>query len=106
MKTLYHVTHRDSLDSIMEKGLLPLYGYRTQITDDLERVYFFKELDEDFENDTRTWMTFFLPREKMVLLKVTLPDDFPGLRERYGWEVMCENVVPSKYIEVMDYSFV
>ncbi len=105
MRTLYHVTHQDYLNSIMEQGLLPIYGYRSQINDDLERVYFFKEIDDDFVKDTHTWMTFFLPREKMVLLKVTLPDDFPGLRERYGWEVMSENPIAPEYIEVMDYAF-
>ena len=104
--TLYHVTHKEDVESILKNGLVPMYGMRTQITDDRVAVYFFKELDDAFKKDVTTWMTFCLPRECMALLKVTLPDDYPSLHERYGWEVYSVSMIPPEYIEVMEYDFV
>ena len=102
---LYHVTRKSYLPSIMEHGLVPMKGPLTQMTDDLERVYLFRALDEEFERDVNQWLVLGHPRSEMVLLKVTIPYDFSGLQERYGWEMLCYKTIPAEYIEVMEYDF-
>lgn len=97
--TLYHVTSKDRLEQILKEGLMPRYGYLSQIMEEDDcAVYLFKDLDH-LEEDFDGWLKMAYKEDNRTLLKVTLPDDFGDLWERFGWEMVCYKPIPPKYLE-------
>lgn len=100
---LYHVTHELNVPSILKDGLIPMTGYLADAAwETRDAVYFFKEIDKNFYKDIDSWMKIVYPKDKQILLKVTLPDHFGeygGLEERWDWEVVCYKRIPPEYIE-------
>ncbi len=105
MGKLYHVTSRKNLDSIMEEGLLPQYGFLSDMMMEQRRaVYFFKELEE-VTYAMRHWLgeniRYVYDEKDLILLAVDLPED--KIEERYGWEALCYSRVPPECISVVDF---
>ena len=47
MNLFYHITSRRNLESIQKEGLLPQYGYLSELVmEQRSAIYLFKELDE------------------------------------------------------------
>lgn len=105
--TLYHVTNVRYLKSIFEKGLIPCNDgpLSDLVPERWEAVFMFKELDENFQRDIDSWLILHHAKKNMALLKVTLPEDFGGLSERFDWEVLCTKPIPPEYIEQIPYTF-
>ena len=104
--TLYHVTNVKYLESIFKVGLVPDIGFLSyEANEPWAAIYLFKELDANFEKDVDRWLIWAHARKNMALLKVTLPDNFGGLTERFDWEVVCTKTIPPEYIEQIPYSF-
>ena len=74
--TLYHVTHVDNLDSILQNGLIPTIGkYSKEMGETEPAVWLFQDLDTA-EEMTPVWLYPFYGYD-LVYLSVELPDDYP-----------------------------
>lgn len=98
---VYHITEKSRLASIMEKGLELRWGLLSQMMDPdtpVFKVYFFRRLEKKIKKDMDDWLSSFYRKEDLVLLEVTLPEDFSGLSYPNDWEVVSDRPIPGKYI--------
>lgn len=100
-ETFYHVTTKDNVPSIMQKGLLPGYAsLREGPVKGMKDVYLTKSLDR--AKDMVEWMKDASPDMEQVVLKVELPKAYAKkLRpdvEMPELDVAFTGKIPSKYI--------
>lgn len=98
MLTLFHVTPISNLESILEKGLIPQIGERSEGIEQQDLVFLFKTY-EDCETALGQWLgaEFDDLDEELVSLKVDLPLDFP-LLDTGDWEMASVSVIEPTYI--------
>ncbi|MGN8632897.1 hypothetical protein ACTNEW_15280 [Blautia sp. HCP3S3_G3] len=106
MKTMYHITSIDNWESIQEYGLVPQYGFLSDmVMEQLPGVYMFLEKDE-VNYAMQHWfgdmIRYVYDREKLILLEIQIPDDF-GIEERFGWEAISRSTIPAEYIKIVDF---
>ena len=106
MSRLYHITSRDNLDSIRKNGLVPQFGFLSDmVLEQYPAIYMFKELDE-VAYAMKTWfgktITYVYDAENLVLLQIELPNDI-GFKERFGWEAVCYSTIPADCISVIEF---
>lgn len=100
----YHVTLMDNLNSIMEKGLIPTIGERSEdCGENEELIYLFPTLD-DMETALGSWLGEWYNGnygEDIVLasLEINLPDDFPIYLGEVEYEVVSRKVIEPKFIK-------
>lgn len=97
MQTLFHVTPVSNVKSIMREGLVPKIGLLSEGVENEERVYLFPTY-EDCETALGQWLgaeydDLLPPDERVVSLRVELPDDFPLVEtceyERVSYQKIC-----------------
>lgn len=99
MLILFHVTPKTNLPSILNTGLIPQVGERSEQLKEEPGVFLFLSY-EDCETALSQWLgeQFEDPYEELVSLKITLPNDFP-LEETCEWELVSRTIIEPKYIE-------
>lgn len=105
MGRFYHVTSCNNLDSIKEHGLVPQYGFLSDMMlEQMPAVYLFKDMEEVVYamNNWLKYVTYVYSEKNLILLQVDLPEDFK-LKERYEWEALSYDVIPWKYISVISF---
>ena len=100
MKKYYHVTPHKNLKKILTEGLLPKKGKRSQnLGEKKSAIYLFDSID-DAEDAVMNWMGDEFPEsERLVLLEITLPNDFKVVKEKGQFETISYNQIPKKYIK-------
>ena len=74
MKTFYHVTKKESLESILKNGLIPQVGERSIQLDEEPGVFLFPSLDS-LDNAMMNWLgEEFGDEVELVALKVEIDD--------------------------------
>jgi hypothetical protein len=103
MRYCYHITKAENKESIMKQGIIPQIGKNTIRVNDPKGVYLFKTI-EALEDALGSWMDedFFGEDEETVILKVTLPDDFPLIQGVYDDELIAIDVIPPEYITCIE----
>lgn len=102
----YHVTLMDNLESIMEKGLIPTIGERSEeYGEDEEFIYMFPNL-EDMEIALSSWLGDWYNDnygEDIVLasLELNLPDDFPVYLGEVEYEVVSRKAIKPEFIKFL-----
>ena len=106
MGKYYHVTSKNNLESIMKNGLVPQYGFLSDmVLENMPAVYLFLELDE-VSYAMKNWfgdnIRYVYNENDLILLEVDLPDNM-DLKERFGWEAVCYDTISPKCISVIDF---
>lgn len=98
----YHITPIYNLDNIIQNGLEPKIGDRSNlIGEEHHSIYLFKDIS-DIENALMSWMeNEFNEDEELALLQITIP--FNIKIEYNGFEYTTSQSIPAKYIRVMSY---
>ncbi|MFR8087228.1 MAG: hypothetical protein ACLU6B_01845 [Lachnospirales bacterium] len=106
MNLFYHITSRRNLESIQKEGLLPQYGYLSELVmEQRSAIYLFKELDEvryAMENWFGECIRYVYDKKDLILLRIHLSDEI-YFEERFGWEVICYTRIPSECISVVPF---
>lgn len=105
MKTMYHITSQKNLPSILEHGLIPQYGFLSDmILEQRPGVYMFFE-KEEVSYAMQHWfgemIRYVYSLAELILLEIKVPNEFK-IEERYGWEAISRHTIPAKYITVID----
>ena len=108
MKTFYHLSLKDHEQSILENGLIPQWGARSELINEvMNAVYLFKS-EQDVENALLNWYGEWcedngIGEDEVVLFRVTLPEEFTTFSSPEQFEVFTTEHIPSEYIEFMRY---
>lgn len=106
----FHVTPIENLESILESGLVPQIGERSEeIGEEQERIYLFSDFEE-MENALMNWLgEVFEECEELCILQIDLPNEFPvetevdsngdKFYESYVYEVIPSNFISGIYNE-------
>lgn len=106
MKTLYHVTLMDNVESILKDGLIPQIGARSAEYGELfNAVYMFPNI-EDMECALGQWLGDWYNDNygedtPLAVLEVTVPDQFPIENGVVEYEVFSKVIIPGKYIKYL-----
>lgn len=104
MKAYYHCTELKQLESIMKNGLIPQVGERSAKLGESPGVFLFPSY-EDCETALYQWFgDEFDENDKLITLKITLPDDFP-LEDSVEYEKISRQVIPAEFIELYKLEF-
>lgn len=96
---VYHVTKKEYLNSILEKGIIPQTGERSKDCGEREELIFLFPTKEDMNFALGQWFgDCFEEDEELVSLELTLPDNFPIEEGDVEYEVISKVIIPSKYI--------
>ena len=104
MKEYYHVTQRKNMQSINEKGLIPLIGPRAAAgKETVPTVYLFESKD-DMEYALTNWLGEELGEDELVLLVISIPHDYQAYihRTNAGYERTCTRPIPPCLIRFFD----
>jgi len=95
MKTFYHVTRKENLESILENGLIPQVGERSSQLNEESGIFMFYSLD-DMNNALGSWLgEEFEDDEELVSLKIIMKDT----NFKYcAYEAVSREIIPPKYI--------
>ena len=102
--TYYHITLLSKLDSIMERGLLPMLGERSlEIQEHKKQVFLFPTI-EDMENAMIGWLGDWYTEHygedtPLALLEISVNSDFPIKKGQVDYEVVSEVTIPPQYIK-------
>lgn len=101
-QSLYHVTKKENLDSIMEHGLFPSTGKNSRELGDFG-IFFFKDLDA-LEDAVSTWFgDLFEDDDELVILQVEVPENIKVFHdELVGYECFVEDCISSEYITLYE----
>lgn len=101
MQTLYHVSPKWNLKSIMEKGLIPKIGPRSKEAGEKVGVFLFPTI-EDMETALGQWLSeWFSESARLMALVITVPDDFPIENGEVRYEKVSRVVIPPKHIRFL-----
>ncbi len=98
----YHVTPFKNLVSILEKGLIPNMGDRSNRRKESRNLVYLFPCIDDMENALTNWLgDEFEDEERLVLLKIFVDDD--KVYETTEWELVTdETILPHNIIVVND----
>ena len=102
MKTFYHITPKNNLSSILEKGLQPSIGERSQKIGEMEAVVYLFPTLEDVEVALSTWLgeAFEDDFELLSLLEIQIENE-TEIFSVVGYEVIVKNLIPAERISVL-----
>lgn len=93
----FHVTKKENLKSILEKGLIPQIGENSKCIEIFPAVFLFPS-EEGMNTALSSWFGgLFEEEEELVSLKINLPDDWE-LYSDVEYEVFSKKLIPPKYI--------
>ena len=97
--TYYHVTPLANWKSIQATGLRPATGSRSNQIGEPLAIFLFNSLTS-LENALMNWLgEEFDENEKLAILAVNLPSNFPGLQPgEAGYEWLCTTPIPPEHI--------
>lgn len=95
--TLYHITDKRNVDSIMKHGLIPKIGSRSKGIEDEPRVYL-------TEREYLEYWKILLGRKNIAVFKTEfLPDDFNEYNYSDYKEIRTETVIPADELELIEF---
>lgn len=105
MQTLYHVSAKENFNNIMEQGLIPQMGERSEELNEEEAVFLFP-CKEDMDNALYNWLgewycDKFGDDYPLVSLEVNVPDNFHILDGDAEYEKICKIVIDPEYIKYL-----
>lgn len=103
----YHVTEADNVPNIMQTGLQPNNGSRSQLIGESNvGIYLFPTF-EYLEDGVCNWLGDKFPDDiELVVLQIDLPADFPISESSVDYEVISYVPIPSKYITQIFYDLI
>ena len=98
----YHVTAARCLDTIMEEGLRPQVGERSEVMgENIEAIYLFTSR-EAMEDAVMNWMgDAYEEDDELVVLEVSLEDGFE-LSGGFEVEAIVKQVIPPERLKVAE----
>jgi hypothetical protein len=97
---LYHVTVKENLEWIFQKGLIPQTGERSQVLNDWG-IFLFKDL-VDLEDAVSTWLgDLFEDDKELVILEVDIDKKYITTSS-VDYEVICKITIPPHKITLFD----
>lgn len=102
---LYHVTPTANVESIMEVGLMPQIGTRSQHAGEETPAIYFFVTEADVENALMNWLGEEMVDEPISILEVRLPRPFLSALSRDGFEVSCVQHISPEYIQIFEEHF-
>lgn len=105
-QTMYHVSLKSNLESIMRHGLTPRIGERSvEIGEKEPAVYLFPNI-EDMEFALGQWLGDWYNDEygediPLMSLEITVPYDFPIENGEVEYEKICKHIIQPKYIKFL-----
>ena len=100
----FHVTKKENMESILEHGLIPQIGERSEELGESEKaIYLFPNIEE-MENALYNWLgECFEDDEDLIIIQVDVPSDFPINQERDSngdlfYEATSKSQIPITYI--------
>ena len=94
----FHVTKKENLASILEKGLIPQIGENSSCCETESFVFLFAD-ENSMNTALSSWFgELFDDDEELVSLKVLLPDDWE-LESDVEYEVASRKTIPPEFIE-------
>lgn len=105
-RTFYHVTVSENLESIMEKGLVPSVGERSEQLGEGASIFLFPS-QEDAEDAVANWLgDQFDEDTAFALLEIYIPVEIEIHRsENVDWEVSVHDPIPPNCIKVLSKDF-
>ncbi|MGY6271852.1 hypothetical protein ACXIUT_19345 [Achromobacter denitrificans] len=104
MQTIaYHVTAAPSLASILQEGIRPAIGPRSELLGEKRAASYFFASAEACEDGLSNWLGEHLEDDELHILRV----DLSGLQidDALGWEISCYAHVPAtRIVEVLSES--
>lgn len=104
MRAMYHITSIENWDSIKRNGLIPQYGFLSDMALECSPgIYMFldkKEVVYALQNWFGNMIRYVYDLDDLILLEIHLPDTFE-IRERFGWEAISHTVIPSECIKLV-----
>ena len=106
MSKRYHVTSKNNRASICKEGLVPRFGFLSDLVLEQRRaVYMFNEISE-VEYAMKHWfgdnIRYVYDVKNLILLEINLPDNFVT-EERFGWESISYSTISPEYITIIDF---
>lgn len=99
-KVFFHVTPKRNYLRIKMHGLVPSVGTRSAKVGEEPKIFLFTN-KESMEDAVINWLAAeFDEDEEFVVLKVSLPKNFPILVD--GGEVSTTSPIPPEYIQLTD----
>ena len=96
-KIYYHVTTRSNYNTIEKEGLLPKMGERSSKIESELKIFMFSNKDA-MTDAVMNWLgDEFDEEEELVVLKITLPEDFPV--QHNGFEATTDKSIPPQCIQ-------
>ena len=108
-KKYYHVTDKRNLDSIMRRGLVPIYGERSYKAQEPRALIFLFRTKEDMEDALLGWMMeeyVSTDANELVILEITPPSNVEIVEDNLcmaKFEAYCEEIILPQYISVIRY---
>lgn len=99
----YHVTTSSSLASILQEGIRPAIGPRSELLGEKQAACYFFASADACEDGLSNWLGEYLKDEELHILRV----DLSGLQidDALSWEISCYAHVPAtRIVEVMSES--
>jgi len=107
MKTYYHVSPKENLDSILKNGLVPQVGERSEELHEEEGVFLFPS-KEDMESALGQWLGDWFGDDededdyvRLMSLEITVPNDFPILDSNVEYEKISKICIPPEFIKYL-----
>lgn len=104
MKTYYHVTLLNNLNSIMSLGLVPTIGTLSKLCDEKNNKVYLFPTKTDMETALSSWLGEVIDdtygeQIECCSLEIVLPDDWPIQPGECEYEVYATDIIPAKYIK-------
>lgn len=106
MKTYYHVTLTQNLQSIFTHGLKPSIGELSQSCNEtVPKIYLFPSLS-DMETALSSWLGETINEQygetiECCSLEISVPDNFPIQEGDVEYEVYSYSTIPPQYIRYL-----
>lgn len=106
MKTYYHVTLMENLESIMKTGLIPQIGERSVEFGEKEEAIYLFPTEDDMHCALGQWLGEWYDEEygediELAALEITLPNEFPVEAGEVEYECLSKSLIPSEYIKFL-----
>lgn len=106
LPTLYHVTPTANVESIMESGLMPQIGPRSQRAGEEDPAIYFFVTKVEMENALMNWLGEEMGDRPISILEVRLPRPFQAVLFREGFEVGCAQHISPEYIRIFNENYI
>lgn len=101
MKKYYHVSLKENLKSILNKGLIPQIGDRSREANEEQAIFLFST-KEDMNFALSQWLGDWFNEEVVLIsLEITVPNNFPIIDSSVEYEKISKIIIPPQYIKYL-----